>query len=47
MEWEGDKKYESRARGFIHGVYHETVGLGKLAFGNWEGCKAEYGRAFE
>mgnify|MGYP000889145185 FL=1 len=22
MGWEGDRKYESGARGFIHGVYH-------------------------
>ena len=47
MGWEGDRKYESGARGFIHGVYHEAVGIGKLACGNWEGCKAEYRRAGE
>ena len=29
MGWEGDRKYESGARGFIHGAYHKAVGLGK------------------
>ncbi len=34
MGWEGDRKYESGARGFIHGVYHEGVAYGKLLNGN-------------
>jgi hypothetical protein len=45
MGWEGDRKYESGARGFIHGAYHEAVAYGKLAHGNTEGFKSEMGRA--
>lgn len=47
MGWEGDRKYQSGARGFIHGVYHAGVGLGKYACGNTEGGNAEMSRAGE
>lgn len=47
MGWEGDRKYQSGARGFIHGAYHEIVSYGKLACGNVDGFKAEMGRACE
>lgn len=47
MGWEGDRKYQSGARGFVHGVYHGGVGVIKYCIGNWEGGSAEMGRAGE
>lgn len=35
MGWEGERKYQSGTRGFIHGVYHTAVGSVKYAVGNF------------
>lgn len=45
MGWEGDRKYESGARGIIHGAYHKAVGVNKYLDGNSSGGKAESDRA--
>lgn len=47
MGWEGDRKYQSGARGFIHGTYHAAVGVAKYAGLNFEGGNAEMRRAGE
>jgi len=47
MGWSGERKDASGARGFIHGVYHGGVGVGKYVWGNSEGAHAEWNRAGE
>jgi hypothetical protein len=47
MDWQGESKDGSGTRGFIHGVYHSSVGVGKYVCGNSEGGKAEFNRAGE
>jgi len=47
MGWEDDRKDQSVFRGFIHGVYHCAVGIGKAVCGNFTGSRAEFKRAGE
>ena len=45
MGWTGERKDGSGTRGFIHGVYHTGIGVGKYLYGNREGANAEWNRA--
>lgn len=43
--WNGGYGQTSGTRGFVHGVYHTGVGVGKAFNGNFQGSGAELSRA--